>query len=685
MAHGVTPRVAAGGARAHAGRARRVHRLADLLRHVRRRRRLRRGRARRRRRRSSSTSPGARTSASTRELPASALDARRRRRAHEHAQARRLAHAERDPAPRPQRPRSTPTRVGARRAHRALDEPVLAAARLARRRAPPARGARRAAAARDARGDRRRARQAARDRGRRPARPGSSSGGPGSPPTTRCGSCSTRAAPAAPASSSSDVLRQSYDVHAELATQSTIVFVVGLGERPETLLRLAGDVDEVVKRMRAGRAARRSRSSSRPRRPSSASRRATRSSATPSCVAVDDAVGRISCESIAGYPPGIPALLPGRADHGRDRALPARDGRRGRAPARGAATPAFETVFVLRERPRPAVQRTSTTGLPTAPPSAKPASSRARVLERRTLADDRAQLPLRPPAHQLGVRGRRELLVDRQHAAVVDADDVDAAQQQPVDRRASGSSRWRTRSRGCGPPGAVQRRLWSKRSPPTGSTTRSAPRPPVAARTSATQSSAGSSAMSAPACVATRRRSASEPSAITVPAPAALRDLDRRRSDTARGAVHEHRLAGLHPSAAHEREVRGLVVDDHAGGDVERHVVRDREGDERRRERHLGEAAERRRRGHALPLLQPAARRRGEHDARDLRARDERQVRLDLVLAARDQPVDEPGAGRVHLDQREAVTGVRLRDLLQPQRLRARRCRAGRALAWRPT
>ena len=28
-------------------------------------------------------------------------------------------------------------------------------------------------------------------------------------------------------------------------------------------------------------------------------------------VALDDAIGRISCESIAGYPPGIPALLPG--------------------------------------------------------------------------------------------------------------------------------------------------------------------------------------------------------------------------------------------------------------------------------------------------------------------------------------------------------------------------------------
>ena len=28
-------------------------------------------------------------------------------------------------------------------------------------------------------------------------------------------------------------------------------------------------------------------------------------------VAVGDAIGRVSCESIAGYPPGIPALLPG--------------------------------------------------------------------------------------------------------------------------------------------------------------------------------------------------------------------------------------------------------------------------------------------------------------------------------------------------------------------------------------
>ena len=41
------------------------------------------------------------------------------------------------------------------------------------------------------------------------------------------------------------------------------------------------------------------------------SRRATRSSGRSEAVAVDEAVGRISCESIAGYPPGVPTLLPG--------------------------------------------------------------------------------------------------------------------------------------------------------------------------------------------------------------------------------------------------------------------------------------------------------------------------------------------------------------------------------------
>ena len=40
-------------------------------------------------------------------------------------------------------------------------------------------------------------------------------------------------------------------------------------------------------------------------------RRARRSSAPSEVVAVDDSVGRVSAEAIAGYPPGIPVLLPG--------------------------------------------------------------------------------------------------------------------------------------------------------------------------------------------------------------------------------------------------------------------------------------------------------------------------------------------------------------------------------------
>src|SRR3954465_14776758 len=46
-----------------------------------------------------------------------------------------------------------------------------------------------------------------------------------------------------------EALRRSYDANAEVATQATVVFVVGMGERRETLMRLAGDIEEVVKRI----------------------------------------------------------------------------------------------------------------------------------------------------------------------------------------------------------------------------------------------------------------------------------------------------------------------------------------------------------------------------------------------------------------------------------------------------
>ena len=96
-----------------------------------------------------------------------------------------------------------------------------------------------------------------------------------------------------------DALRRSYDVHVELPMQATVVFIVGLGESAATLRRLAGDVDEVVKRLSEPGA-------TAPIVPPATSLR--HEVALPpreaflgdaEQVAVDDAVGRISCESIA--------------------------------------------------------------------------------------------------------------------------------------------------------------------------------------------------------------------------------------------------------------------------------------------------------------------------------------------------------------------------------------------------
>ena len=63
-------------------------------------------------------------------------------------------------------------------------------------------------------------------------------------------------------------------------------------------------------------------------------------------VAVDDAVGRISCESIAGYPPGVPTLLPGELITAEVVAY-LRELTAAGARLHGAADPSFATVRVL--------------------------------------------------------------------------------------------------------------------------------------------------------------------------------------------------------------------------------------------------------------------------------------------------------------------------------------------------
>jgi arginine decarboxylase len=145
-----------------------------------------------------------------------------------------------------------------------------------------------------------------------------------------------------------DALRRSYDVHVELPMQATIVFIVGLGESAATLRRLAGDVDEVVKRLAEPGA-------TAPIMPPQTSLR--NEVAVPpreaflgaaEQVAVDAAVGRISCESIASYPPGVPALLPGERISAETVAY-LRELAESGARLHGASDPMFETVNVLQE------------------------------------------------------------------------------------------------------------------------------------------------------------------------------------------------------------------------------------------------------------------------------------------------------------------------------------------------
>jgi arginine decarboxylase len=145
-----------------------------------------------------------------------------------------------------------------------------------------------------------------------------------------------------------DALRRSYDVIPELATQATIVFLVGLGERRETLLRLAGDLEEVVKRIGTeGSIAPIVRPPATLRNEMAVAPRAAFLGEAEE-VGVDDAVGRVSCESIAGYPPGIPALLPGERISAETVAY-LRELVASGARLHGASDPRFERVHVLVE------------------------------------------------------------------------------------------------------------------------------------------------------------------------------------------------------------------------------------------------------------------------------------------------------------------------------------------------
>src|SRR5919199_76757 len=106
-----------------------------------------------------------------------------------------------------------------------------------------------------------------------------------------------------------DALRRSYDVHLELPTQATLVFIVGLGEAVAALRRLAGDIEGTGKPgARPGTTAAIVRPTATLRNEMAVAPREAFLGGSE-VVAVDAAVGRGSCEAIASYPPGVPALL----------------------------------------------------------------------------------------------------------------------------------------------------------------------------------------------------------------------------------------------------------------------------------------------------------------------------------------------------------------------------------------
>ena len=143
-----------------------------------------------------------------------------------------------------------------------------------------------------------------------------------------------------------EALRSNFDTQVELATQATIVLVLGLDEMLRELERFVHDLTSIVSQMeRPGEIEEvRLATGTFENEVVMPPREAFLGEAD--VVAVDDSVGRVSAEAIAGYPPGIPVLLPGERittdviDYLRSlKAVGAR--------LHGASDPDFRTICVL--------------------------------------------------------------------------------------------------------------------------------------------------------------------------------------------------------------------------------------------------------------------------------------------------------------------------------------------------
>ena len=141
-------------------------------------------------------------------------------------------------------------------------------------------------------------------------------------------------------------LRSQYDIHLELSTHQAVVLVLGLAQPLEPLARFAHDLAAAVRLIGASREVELVVPAP-PLGPAEAVLPPREAFLGLSeAVPVDLAVGRVSTESIAGYPPGIPTLLPGERVTAEVvdylRALTVAGAR-----LHGAADPSFETLRVL--------------------------------------------------------------------------------------------------------------------------------------------------------------------------------------------------------------------------------------------------------------------------------------------------------------------------------------------------
>src|SRR5689334_5183976 len=152
-------------------------------------------------------------------------------------------------------------------------------------------------------------------------------------------------------------LRSNFDTQVELATQATIVLVLGIDEPPRELERFIHDLSWIVRhKEQPGETEEVTLATGTfENEVVMAPREAFLGESEP--IAVDDAIGRVSAEAIAGYPPGIPVLLPGEriTDEVIEylRSLKAVGAR-----LHGASDPDFRTICVLSpDPPIPAAPR----------------------------------------------------------------------------------------------------------------------------------------------------------------------------------------------------------------------------------------------------------------------------------------------------------------------------------------